>query len=136
MPSKAFRAKTGSLLDVLFFSSSSLGCHVFAGKIGILAFRRFRIPWNRRPNNSRLHLRLDQVKAHICGCLFCHEIFLFVSDGLEVHPLAFFPFEDYDNTLTTTCLVMQNIRVGSYNFPSLFPFPVKKPTNQAHKITE
>ena len=102
----------GSLLCVLFFSSSNLGCHVFAGKVGVFAFRRFRILWYRRPNNPRLYLRLDQVKAHICGCLFCHEIFLFVSDGLEVHPLAFFPFEDYDNTLTTTSLVMQNMRGG------------------------
>ena len=75
-----------------FFQSKSrsLGCHVFAGKVGILAFRRFRILWNRRPNNSRLYLRLNQVKAHVCGCLFCHEIFLFVSYGLEVYPLASF----------------------------------------------
>ena len=90
MPSKAFRTKTGSLLGVFFFSSSSLGCHVFAGKVGILAFRRFSILWYRRPNNPWLCPRLDQVTAHICGCLFCHEIFLFVSDRLEVHSLAFF----------------------------------------------
>ena len=79
----------GSLSGGPFFSSGSLGCHVFAGKVGILAFRRFRILWNRRPNNSRLYFRLNQVKAHIRGCLFCHEIFLFVSYGREVYPLAF-----------------------------------------------
>ena len=102
----------GSLSGGPFFSSGSLGCHVFAGKVGILAFRRFRILWNRRPNNPWLYLRLDRVKAHVSGCLLCHEIFLFVSYGLDGYLPAFFPFEDYDNTLTNTCLVMQNMRGG------------------------